>query len=252
MDVLSLTLLGLATFAGAMIQAATGFGFAIVAAPVFLAVINSTAAIAILVALHVVQSLWMVPRLWHAAPRWHVRQLVLGAAIGCPIGFAILQVANVRALKVGIGVVILFVTLIFVLRQRGMIGATATDTTADRPMPGLAAGAVSGAMTALLVMPGPPLMIYLIGRGLAKDAARALSLSFFAVCYVTVFALSLMSGAFDAAAWRTVAVLAVIVPIATIGGSKLSERIPEARFQPILLALLLLSGIGAIASAVLQ
>ena len=103
----ALLALGLAAFAGALVQAATGFGFAILAAPVFLFVIGTTAAIPVLVALHVLQSAIIVPGVWRRASRWHIKRLLLGALLGCPLGLWLFQGFAVRGLKLTVGLLIL-------------------------------------------------------------------------------------------------------------------------------------------------
>ena len=54
MDASALALLALGTLGGAVVQAATGFGFAIIAAPLFLVAMNSHAALQVLVVIHLV------------------------------------------------------------------------------------------------------------------------------------------------------------------------------------------------------
>ncbi len=247
----SLAILGLATFAGALVQAATGFGFAIIAAPVFLAVMNSTVAIAVLVALHVVQSAMVLPKVWNRASKWHLKRLVLGALIGCPLGFWAFRSLDVRTLKVLIGVIILAVIGLLIWRELGAVtGQRKTGAQRGTPLT-LMTGMISGAMTSLLVMPGPPLMVYFMSERAAGDSVRALSLTFFGLCYVAVTMSNVMAGSLGGRAWEIVGWLAPVVVLGTVAGVALSRHFSEAGFRWAVLALLLLSGIGAIVSALL-
>ena len=244
-------LLVFATFAGALIQAATGFGFAIVAAPFFLAAIDSTVAVPLLVMLHIVQSAMLVPRIWLEIPGRHLRALLIGAAVGCPAGLVLFLAADVRSLKLLAGIVILAASLLLLIRQKRKVfttGAPSGPISQPRDLPLIVTGAVSGAMTALLVMPGPPLMIWLMGAHLPAVATRALSLSFFAACYVVVGVLSIAAGQLGPAEWGMAAVLSPLVVAGTIGGARLAGRMGEARFRTVLLVLLILSGLGALLS----
>lgn len=250
MDWSALLLLSLATFAGALVQAATGFGFAIIAAPVFLWVMNSTAAIAVLVALHVVQSAIVVPRLWPKASRWHLKRLALGAVAGCPFGVWLLTGMDVRALKLAVGVVILGVIGLLVWRECAAGGRARPAGGKSSGGTTLATGVLSGALTALLVMPGPPLMVYFMRDRHAGDAVRALSLSFFALCYVAVTAAFALLGMLDGRALWMAAMLAPAVLLGTVAGLAAAGLFSDAELRLALLALLFLSGIGAIASAV--
>jgi uncharacterized membrane protein YfcA len=247
MDPVALAILACAAFAGAMVQAATGFGFAILAAPVFLTVMNSTVAVAVLIALHVVQSAQVVPALWSAIPLSHLRRLVLGGAIGCPAGALILQMLDVRMLKVALGVLIVGFVAMFVVRMRRPLTRTRPAAPQSGP-PATLAGFASGVLTALLVMPGPPLMVLLASQQWPREDARALSLGFFACCYVAALALSVAGGVMGGAEWLLVGLLAPAVVLGTIAGARLGRLVPEARYRLVLLALMLLSGVGALVS----
>ena len=252
MDGTVLAVLGLATFFGALVQAATGFGFAILAAPVFLVAMNSPAAIPILVALHIPQSLMLVPRLWRRVPRWHLKRLVLGAMLGCPIGLWLFSGADARFLKLTVGCLILAVIGLLLLREaRTRRGRHVISKVGHGTLATLATGVTSGAMTALLVMPGPPLMLYFMGTRQAADVVRALSLSFFALCYIAVTLAFIATGAMPHASWMTTGLLTPAVIAGTIAGTTLGPRLGETGMRAAILGLLFLSGAGAILSALL-
>ena len=183
-----------ATFAGAGVQAATGFGFAIVAAPVFLAVIGDKSAIPVLVALHIVQCALLVPRVWRQAPLPHLGWLAAGAAFGCPFGLVLLDRFPVPALKIALGVVILAFAILFVVRERLTTGIGVIMPGKVRAPLTALVGLASGILTSVFVMPGPPLMVYLARERWPRDASRAVSLTFFSGCYVTVLGLAAASG----------------------------------------------------------
>ena len=244
--------LTLATALGAGVQAATGFGFAVLAAPVFLAALGSTTAVPILVALHVIQSALLVPRVWRAVPSSELLRLLAGAVVGCPVGLALFRVLDLGQLKLAAGAVILLsAALLAVRRLRVSAGATApVPAPRDPPAAMLAlTGALSGALTALLVMPGPPLMVALMQRPMAATAARALSLSFFAACYVAVLAMAMAGHQLDGTSWRTVAKLSPAVVVGTFAGLGLAHRLSDGQFLAALNILLVLAGVGAIVSA---
>ncbi len=254
----TLVVLVAATLLGAAVQAGTGFGFAIIAAPAFLYGIDALEAVPILVALHLVQSAMLVPRLWSVMPRAEFDRLILGAGIGCVLGIAVFQFLDLRTLKLTIGVVILAMTAYLAWRRwhpkaasrvDEEVGNTMSDgTIRARKAAGLLAGALSGAMTAILVMPGPPLMLYLLRRPIPAAEARALSLTLFAACYAVVFALHLATKGLSASGWQLAAGLAPAVVVATWGGERLFRLLSPEIYWPILLGLLLLAGLGALAS----
>lgn len=247
MELAALALLLVATFAGAFTQAATGFGFSILAAPVFLAILDSKAALPILVSLHVIQSVQLVPGVLPDLPRRELKALAIGALIGCPLGLVILRHLDVRTLKLMLGVLILGFVGLYLWRAR----LNATNSDAPPPRPGLMmlTGFASGLLTAILVMPGPPLMAALASKRWPRLPTRALSLTFFGGCYVAVLLLAVLAGDVTRATFTTAALLAPAAIAGTFAGRAAGTRLSDARFQTILLALMVLSGAGAILSA---
>lgn len=249
--------LAAATFAGAFVQAVSGFGFAIVAAPVFLWATGSTAAIPMLVLLHLVQSAMVVPAVAGSAPRDALCGLLTGAAVGCPAGLALFLLADVRTLELSTGAVILVITALIVAREiahradardaRASASASAASA-ASAGMPGRITGVASGALTALLVMPGPPLMVWTMRAGLGRDDARALSLTFFAACYLFVALLQLAAGQLSARMLGLAVLLAPVVVAGTAAGMRFARRLSEHMFRTVVLVLLALSGLAALAS----
>lgn len=251
MEAGTLAVLVAAAFFGALVQAATGFGFAIVAAPLFLWATASTAAIPLLVALHVVQSLLLVPQVWHKASGWYLRRLVAGAIVGTPAGLWLYRAADVRSLKLAIGVTILVVVGLLIRREARPPAAARHVAAAHGTLPTVLTGIAAGAMTALLVMPGPPLMVYFMGENRAGDEVRALSLSFFALCYAAVSLAHLALQGYALRDLQAIAVLTPVVVLGTMAGSALAGGFSEAAFRLAILLLLVTTGVGAVASALL-
>ena len=250
-------MLALGAAGGAVVPAATGFGFAIVAAPVFLAVLNSHAALQILVVIHLVQSVMMLREVWPHVPVRLLRALIIGAAVGSPIGLAAFVSLDVRSLKLAVGCLILLFTALLVAREAGLLGrplpagkAGVVPDTAGTPRPRTyIAGGVSGAMTSLLVMPGPPLMLYFADAPLPHLRARALAVVFFAFCYLFVTALNTFVTGMGEGVWPLALGLALPVYLGTLAGQQIARRVTQGAFRAAVFALLVLSGIGAIVSA---
>jgi uncharacterized protein len=257
MDPSALLLLGLGAFGGAVVQSATGFGFAIVAAPLFLIAMNSHAALQVLVVVHLVQTVMMLRGVWSLVPLRLLRTLVVGALVGCPLGLLVFMRLDVNALKLTVGVLILMFTTLLTAREVGWFSRKSPDHAADgtrgeRALPPLATltGAISGAMTALLVMPGPPLMLYLSHAPLPHGNARALAVAFFGLCYLFVTALNTFWAGMGDGVWWLALALAPIVYIGTLTGHRLSRYLTQGGFRMAVLMLLVLSGLGAILSAI--
>lgn len=252
----AMALLGLGALGGSIVQAATGFGFAIVAAPLFLIAMNSHAALQVLVVVHLVQTMMMLGGIWALVPLRMFKLLVAGALVGSPIGLVVFMHLDVNALKLTVGVLILVFTTLLIAREAGWLGRRSSErpiegrTTDPAPSPlACLTGAVSGAMTALLVMPGPPLMLHLSYRPLSHAHARALAVAFFGLCYLFVTALNTFWAGMGEGVWWLALILAPVVFIGTRLGLRLSRYLTQGAFRAAVLVLLVLSGLGAVLSA---
>lgn len=251
MDFITLFVLSLGAAAGALVQAATGFGFAIVAAPVFLWAMNSHAALQILVIIHLVQTIVMVPQIWRDVSGRLLAPLLAGALIGSPIGLAVFIALDVRSLKLIVGVLILAATALLIARERGALRPRHAQQPDGREGRGGAfvTGGLSGLLTALLVMPGPPLMLYFASRQPRPAEARALAITFFGLCYLTVTLLNVTWAGMRGNVWSLAAALSPAVLLGTLAGMRLARYMTSGFFRVAVLVLLIASGLGAILSA---
>jgi hypothetical protein len=247
-----LAALAVTTLMGAALQAAFGFGFAILAAPIFLATIGTGAAIQLLVVLHVVLVSLVVPGTWQAAPKPLLGWLAAGALAGFPLGLMLFLAADARALQLSVGVATVIFSLLLAYRELGSPATSARDPErpdAFRAGTALLVGALSGLLTSVLVMPGPPAMIYTRTLDLAKQASRALSHSFFGFCYVMATVLHAFFAGMHGSVWLVAAVLAPCVLVGSMAGTRAAHFLSEERFRRAVLALLILSGLFAVVAA---
>ncbi|MEM9355367.1 MAG: sulfite exporter TauE/SafE family protein [Pseudomonadota bacterium] len=234
---------------GAAIQAAIGFAFGLIAAPVLLVTMNSSSAIQVLVVIHLVQSAMLVPRLWRHAPRGLLLKLIIGSLFGFPLGLAVFMALDLRALTLTVGFSLLAFAALLALRETGRLKIASISYQELPTWSTFVTGVATGFLTAVLVMPGPPIMVLNAWTAMEKELSRALSLTFFAFCYVMVTALHATMGGMPLSAWITAAALAPFVVVGTLVGSKLSSRLSEGRFRLAVLGVVVFSGIYAIAAS---
>lgn len=250
MELTSLAVLGAITFAGSLVQAALGFGFAILAAPLFLVVMNSTGAIPVLAVLNLAVSAFVAAHTWTHAPRRLLGLLCAGSVAGFPIGLALFRHADVAGLKLATGIVIMIFALALLARERR--GNVRTGRGADVHRPSVAVallmGALSGAMGAALAMPGPVAMLYVSAARLSKDHSRALSLAFFTFVYAGVCLLHGWHGSLGREHLWLSAKLGIAVVAGAIAGHWLARHLSEARFRVLVLVTLFGAGLYAVLS----
>jgi len=254
---LAWTALAIAVSAGAFVQASVGFGFGLVATPVALAAIGSAEAIAVLIGAHVVQAVMICPRLLPDAPRRLLIVMVVGALVGMPLGLLVLDGLDIAALKRIVGISLLAFTAFLFWREISQQPASLTTDVGKTNAPDVAtlsasgiAGLFAGSLTALLVMPGPPVAILGGWLRLPAERFRSLILSFMGVCYVASAALFAVNGRMTSSVMVTIVWLAPAVALATVAGLMLASYLSGRRHRFAVLALCTVSGLYALASSV--
>jgi uncharacterized membrane protein YfcA len=80
--------------------------------------------------------------------------------------------------------------------------------------------------------------------------ARALAVAFFGLCYLFVTALNTFWAGMGDGVWWLALALAPVVYVGTRAGLRLSRYLTQGGFRVAVLVLLVLSGLGAILSAI--
>lgn len=236
--------LAAAVLGGALLQAATGIGFGLVAGPLMLAITDDPATVQTTIVLSLLVSALLARGIWPQVDRRLLRRLSLATLIGAPAGALLFAAADATALKLGAGVAVIFMTL----AAAGLLPASRGD---DWPAGDSAIGALSGAMSAALAMPGPAVASYMTMRGRAKAATRATTLSLFLISYPIAFATQALivgiSQPAMALTWR-------LAPAAALGallGAAASRRLSERLFRAVIIAALAATAAALIGSLLL-
>jgi uncharacterized protein len=234
--------IGLATttFGAALLQAAGGFGFAVVATPFYLMILAPATAIHLVIMIAAALSLVVLPRLRRSIASGLLLRLVLGSAAGLPLGllaFGHSDPAMVRALA---GATVLgFAMLLALLRAR----ARPTRLFRMSRNRDLAAGAVSGAATALVGMAGPPVLIYLLLAGAASQVIRATLLAFFAVVYAATLAAHAATIGVPGQTWVAAGIMLPFAFLGGLVGRPLGDRLGAGAFALLAIGLLAAAGL---------
>lgn len=196
---------------GAVVQSATGFGFALVAAPVLFPALGPEEAIGTLLVLACVGSvLILAAEQRRPRPLGRDAAVIIGASLpGAVAGIAILRSLDSLALQYALtaSVVAALAVRRFASRRERHAGRSWWSAPA--------AGLAAGALTTSTNTSGPPLLLHLTGQGAEPERVR----DTINVCYL---GLSVVSGA---ALWATdtadavpdPVVLAALVPVVAVG-----------------------------------
>ncbi|MDP6788134.1 MAG: sulfite exporter TauE/SafE family protein [Rhodospirillales bacterium] len=233
-------LLTTVSFVAALVQASTGFGFAIVAVPFYLIILGSLTAIQVSLMVTLVITVVIAMRVWHAAPPALLGRLVVGTLVGFPLGIVAYRHADLETAKLAVGLLITGFAAWLFLAQRGR---PVVENPATHPFADVAIGIVSGAMTTSLGMPGPVILIYLSLLATGKEAMRATMLALFVFSNAGAIAFQEWQVGIDGATWTMAAIL---IPAGLVGaavGHGVSRYLNQRTFRSAVLAILAATGL---------
>jgi uncharacterized membrane protein YfcA len=106
------------TFVAALLYSITGFGFAVLATPLFLVFLDSAQAIQLVIIISTALSMAVVPGLRRAIALGLLLRLALGCLAGLPLGLVAFRLADPVLVRATVGATILgFAALMMVLRS---------------------------------------------------------------------------------------------------------------------------------------
>jgi uncharacterized membrane protein YfcA len=231
---LDLTIFLVATFAGALVAGLSGFAFGLVAASIWLYILTPLQTATLIIAFGLIVQGYSVWKLRHALEWAKLWPFVLGAAVGVPVGVAILGWANPAHVKVSIGVFLVLYSLYALFRPK-MASVTAGGAAADAGV-----GFLNGVLGGITGLAG--ILVTCGLRGWPKDRQRTI----FQPVAVAIFAMSAgWLGIKGAVSADTIHLFLFGLPALLAGtwlGMKLYGHLDETAFRRVVLVLLLVSG----------
>jgi uncharacterized membrane protein YfcA len=230
-----------AAFLAGCVSGLTGFGLALISVPLFLFVYEPTTVVALTAWLSVAINAAVVWDSWRDAQMRLVLALLPPAFLGIVAGVQVLRVVDAVYIRLGVGTVVVFSTLLL-LREVRLPGAK----TLWGPV---VAGSASGALSTATGLAAPPIVILLASRGLPKHAFRSSSALFFLPMSLVGLAALALWGLMDAG---HVTLAFALIPAAFLGklvGTALLTRVSEKTFRRITLGFTLLTGALGVATA---
>lgn len=226
------------TLAAAFVAGLAGFAFGVVAAGIWLHVLQPAETTALIVAYALLVQGYAVWKLRHAIQIGRLVPLVVGSAIGIPAGVAILGIVAPGPLRMAIGALLVLFSVYNLIRPK--LPAIKSAGPAADGVVGAANGVLAGATGLGGILP----TIWSSMRGWSKDEQRAV----FQPTAAATFALTIVwLGGLGAIPPRSIALFLAGLPALALGtwlGWKLYGRLDEASFRRVVLVLLLLSGLA--------
>jgi len=155
------------TFLAALVAGLGGFAFGIIAAAVWLYILTPLQTATLIMCLGLVVQGYSVWKLRHALQWQRLAPLIVGAALGVPLGVFTLAHANPRYLRLGIGAVLVLFSLY------GLFRPTIKPVKAGAIAGDVGAGFLNGVLGGATGLAGIIAIIWCQLRGWTKDQQRA-------------------------------------------------------------------------------
>jgi uncharacterized membrane protein YfcA len=229
----------------AIVQAATGLGFALVVGPSVFALLEPESAIVAITVLGLALNglvLFAERRRPHVV--WGEVGPILAAALpGAVCGVLVLRALPKSTLQLAVGVAVLVATAMRIRARSRASAATPGD-----PRRRLALGFASGTLTTSAGVNGPPIALWLAHRGLRpSDMRDSLSAAFFGLGIVGGVVLAPVLAAAGADVdWAALTAGLACVLAGHAVGRRAFARLDGERYEPLVLALVVAAGVASI------
>jgi|ERR1700722_2376367 uncharacterized protein len=240
MDAQHVALLLAGALAGGIVNGLTGFGTALTAIGIWIYAIPPTVAASLAIICSVVSQTQTLHLIWRSIDWRRVLFFVVPGVLGVPIGTLLLPHIDARLFKLVVGCFLIVYPAYVLIRRRQTKwdwGGVAANG---------AVGFCGGVLGGLTGLSGVLPIVWTDIRGWTKEQRRSV-VQFY---NMAILSLALVSHAFSGLLTWQVAVSAAIALPATIGGAWfgafLYRYLPDRGYQRVVMALLLISGIGLI------
>jgi uncharacterized protein len=235
MDGLVLTLFLGAAFVGGIASGLAGFAFGLMVSGVWLHILTPQQTASLIVGYGLFAFSYGTWRFRHSF-RWrHVIPLIIGGAVGAPIGTWLLHFINPGYLRLGVGL------LLIAYSAYGLLRPHVKGVPANVPVE-LGVGFINGLLAGMTGLAGVFVTLWCGMRGWSKDVQR----SVYQPVILATFAVTAVSFVASGAVTFEFVKLYLLGAPALLGGMllgfKLYGRLDDTAFRKVILVLLLLSG----------
>lgn len=224
----------LATAIAGLMRGYSGFGTAVILAPVYSLLWGPRAGVPVMLLMELVVSVQLLPSAMKEADRRVVLPLGGAAALATPLGAWILFTVDGDALRRFIGGFVLVFGLLLMSgwRYHG-----------SRPLGlNIAVGTIAGLLKGSTGMSGPPVILYLLAGLEEAKRHRANLIMFFATIAIVSVIVPILGGLVDLTVLVRLAVVLPVMALTVPLGARMFHVVPVSLYRPFAMAVLLVAG----------
>jgi uncharacterized membrane protein YfcA len=222
---------------GGFARGYSGFGMSALVVASWSLVADPAIAVAVVIQLEIVASIVQAAWVWRDVPWKRVGLLLIGAAVGTPLGVALLVYTPRDPLRLGIAIFVLIASLLMLKglsfkRRTGPVGTAAV-------------GAASGVANGAVAMGGLPLALFLAADGDTPKHMRAAAIGYFFLLDLMSLLLLLRQDIVTSKVlWLAALALPLMLAGLWLGGRHFAGATPESFRRSILRLLMVIATIG--------
>ena len=226
----------------AAVSGLIGFGLAVVGVPLLLLFFEPATVVVLIAFISLFTNAVIVQDSWREVEVRTVLSLLPWAVLGLVFGTEILRVVNPDYLRLSVGVIVILSAVLLVWN--------AAPRAAKGPWGTILAGLTSGALSTSTGIASPPVVLLFAARGLSKNSFRASNAAYFLPLSLAIIVVLFIRGIVEV---EHLWISAALVPAAFIGkviGTSAVKRLSNEAFRKITLAVVCLTGILGVLTAV--
>ena len=212
-------------FIASIIRGFNGFGFSATCVSGLSFILPAIEIVPIILALEVIISIFMAPYVWNKIDWNFVFKLLIGIAIGSPIGLFLLKYFSPETTHLYVCVIIIFFSI---LLMRGYSNKKIDNTKSK-----IVTGIISGTLNGLTTLGGMPVALFLLITSIHPAVIRGSLAALFFLTDVYAFILSFFAGIVDMTTIYRTLPLIIILPIGVYIGDKFFVKSKEALYKKV-------------------
>jgi uncharacterized membrane protein YfcA len=223
-----------------LIQGLVGFGFSLVSVPLLVLLMPATELVPMMVLLSLALGLLLLADLKRHVKLKRIWPLLVGGAVGNPLGILVLLLVEAVVIKLLIGALIVVFAVALLLDYRRRVER---EKLAMAPV-GLTSGVLNGSVS----MSGPPVALFFANQGYGKKRFRASLIAYSVFLNVIALPFFLLAGLLTSDVLMNSGLMLPALVVGALAGSAAARKVREKRFRKFVLVLATAAGFLSLAS----
>ena len=225
-------------FVASIIRGFNGFGFSATCISGFSFILPAIQIVPIILILEVFISIFMIPYIWNKIDWNFVFKLLIGIAIGSPIGLYLLKYLSPETTHLYVCLIIIFFSI---LLMRGYINKKINNNQSK-----IFTGIISGTLNGLTTLGGMPVALFLLITSIQPAVIRGSLAALFFLTDIYAFILSYFGGIVDMTTIYRTLPLIVVLPAGAFIGNKFFIKSKEKLYRRVVFYFLIIISIFGI------